>query len=199
VAQLYRARASWLNSPQPTATTGLLPRLPAHRGAGERPWRQYHGDGGWPDSSVCRWRGGLGTVARATRWGGGLVWGTSGRRGSSERALGGGGGSAEGLTGARLEEQWVASVVRLEGTRVSWWSLGMRRRRQTKTRGDQRQEGALAAAIPNDGQWLACTAVTCRWRREWAAATGAHSSGLVTHRHGRGRGKSGSVQCQRPF
>jgi hypothetical protein len=63
------------------------------------------GGGGWPDSGVCCQRGGSGMAARATRWGGGLVWGTSGRRGSPETALGSGGGSVEGIVGARPEER----------------------------------------------------------------------------------------------
>jgi hypothetical protein len=38
-----------------------------------------------------------------------------------------GGGSAEGLIGARPEERWVAPMVGLEGIRALWWSSGMRR------------------------------------------------------------------------
>jgi hypothetical protein len=60
----------------------------------------------------------------------------------------------------------VAPVVGLEGTRASWWSSGMRRWRRTKTRGGQRREGAPAVAVPDDAQQLACTAATCRERRE---------------------------------
>jgi hypothetical protein len=89
-----------------------------------------------------------------------------GRRGSPERALGRGGSSVEGLAGARLEERLVAPVIGLEGTGASWWSLGMRRQRQTKTRGGQRREGAPAVAVPNDARRLTCAVATCGERRE---------------------------------
>jgi hypothetical protein len=109
-------------------------------------WRQgsvgawSRGGSGQSYSSICHRRGGSGTAARASRWGGGLVWGTSKRIDSPERALGGGGGSVEGLTGARLEERRVAPVVRLVGTGASWWSLRTERRHRTRTRGGRRQE-----------------------------------------------------------
>jgi hypothetical protein len=42
--------------------------------------------------------------------------------GTPKRALGGGGGSTEGVTGARPEERRVEPVVGLVGTGASWWS-----------------------------------------------------------------------------
>jgi hypothetical protein len=47
------------------------------------------------------------------------------RIGSPERALGGGGDSAEGLIDARQEERRVAPVVGLVGTGASWLSSRM--------------------------------------------------------------------------
>jgi hypothetical protein len=53
---------------------------------------------------------------------------------SPERALGGGGGSAEGLTGARPEERRVALVVGLVGTGALWWSSRMERQHRMRNR-----------------------------------------------------------------
>jgi hypothetical protein len=38
-----------------------------------------------------------------------------------------------GVTSARPEERWVEPVVRLVGTKVSWWSSRMERRHRTRT------------------------------------------------------------------
>jgi hypothetical protein len=64
--------------------------------------------------------------------------------------LGGGGGSAEECTGARLEERRVTPVVGLVGTEASWWSSRMERRHQST-----RQRGGVSLA----------------WTRSWQLRT----------------------------
>jgi hypothetical protein len=102
------------------------------------------GGGGRPDFGIgCR-RAGSGTTARATRHHGELDWGISGRSGSLERALGGGGDSAEELIDARWEVRRVAWVVGLVGTGASWWSSRTQRRHRTRTRGNPRSSSVAA-------------------------------------------------------
>jgi hypothetical protein len=58
--------------------------------------------------------------------------------GTPKRALGGGGGSTEGVTGARPEERRVEPVVGLVGTGASWWSSRTEWWHWMRTRGGRR-------------------------------------------------------------
>jgi hypothetical protein len=75
------------------------------------------GEGSAPEAGR-RWLAGFRCrpMVRSIEDGGELDCGISERRGAPERALGGGGGSAEELTGARPEECLVAPVIGLVGT-----------------------------------------------------------------------------------
>jgi hypothetical protein len=84
-----------------------------------------------------------------------------GEEGSSpERRHHGDAVEAEGLAGARLEEQWVAPVVKLESTEASWQSSWMCRRHKTAAgasylRGgpQRRHRGETTSVVLHSGRW----------------------------------------------
>jgi hypothetical protein len=126
---------------------------------------QSMGGGGRLDFGADRRWGGSRMVSRATRQCGELDWVISGRSDSPERALSDGGGSAEELIDARWEERRVATVVRLVGTRKSWWSSRIEWQHRTRTPGGWRWEALWRWQNPTE-------------RKKWAATWGTRLSHL---------------------
>jgi hypothetical protein len=85
-------------------------------------------------------------------------------------ALGDGGGSTEGLTGARPEEGRVEPVVRLVGTGVSWWSSRTERWLTAMACGGRRGEWRLLEHMAGVRQLTA-------WMRQSEAFGGVETIG----------------------